>query len=71
MYGTRGVAQVDETQRDVLDGPFEGADADDVAERELVLELHEEASDVVAHETLRAERDREPDDTPLASSGGC
>ena len=58
----RGVAQVDEAQRDVLDRALDGADANDVAERELVLELKEEARDEVAHEALRTERDGEPDD---------
>ena len=56
------IAQIDESQRDVLDGAFGGADANDVAERELVLELEEEPGDEVAHEALRAEGDGEADD---------
>ena len=59
---TRGVTQVDESQRDVLDGALDGADANDVAQRELMLELEEEPGHEVAHEALRAERHREADD---------
>src|SRR6478672_7179599 len=57
-----GVPQVDEAQGDVLDGALDGTDANDVAERELMLELEEEAGNEVAHEALRPERDSEADD---------
>ncbi len=56
-------AQLDRTDRQLLDHAGQPADLHDVADRDGILEQQEDAGDDVAHQRLRTEADGDADDT--------
>ena len=63
------VAQDRAAQADVFDGARSAGDLDDVALRVLVLDQHERAGDVIAHEVLRAQTQGQTDDAETRDRG--